>query len=118
MNQKLLHTILARRGYEADIASNGKEAVEAVLKGDYDLVFMDVQMPIMDGLEATSSIRKHPEHVQKPFIVAVTAFAKNEDKESCLASGMQDFIAKPIYISEVDRILKEWSPHSAEQIQD
>ncbi|MNU59673.1 Sensory/regulatory protein RpfC [compost metagenome] len=118
VNQKLLHTILARRGYEADIASNGKEAVEAVLKGDYDLVFMDVQMPIMDGLEATSSIRKHPEHVQKPFIVAVTAFAKNEDKESCLASGMQDFIAKPIYISEVDRILKEWSPHSAEQIQD
>ncbi|WP_433943059.1 PAS domain S-box protein [Paenibacillus sp. SN-8-1] len=118
VNQKLLHTILARRGYEADIVSNGKEAVEAVTQGDYDLVFMDVQMPIMDGLEATSTIRKHPEHVQKPIIVAVTAFAKNEDKESCLASGMQDFIAKPIYISEVDRILKEWSPLVAERIDD
>ncbi|WP_246021689.1 PAS domain S-box protein [Paenibacillus zeisoli] len=113
VNQKLLHTILARRGFEADIASNGKEAVEAVLKGNYDLVFMDIQMPIMDGLEATYSIRKHPEHALKPIIVAVTAFAKNEDRESCLASGMQDFVAKPIYLAEVDRILKDWLPYAA-----
>ncbi|USB31846.1 PAS domain S-box protein [Paenibacillus sp. YPG26] len=117
VNQKLLHTILARRGYNADIVSNGREAVEAVLKGSYDLVFMDVQMPMMDGLEAASSIRKHPEHLHKPVIIAVTAFAKNEDKENCLASGMQDFIAKPIYISEVDRVLKEWLLPAGKQIE-
>lgn len=108
VNQKLLHTILSRRGYRADIVSNGKEAVEAVLNHDYDLVFMDIQMPLMDGLEATTTIRKHPHHMSRPVIVAVTAFAKNEDKMNCLASGMQDFIAKPIYIAEVDRILQRW----------
>lgn len=118
VNQKLLHTILARRGYNADIVPNGKEAVEAVLKGNYDLVFMDVQMPIMDGLEATYTIRRHPEHVSKPIIVAVTAFAKKEDKESCLASGMQDFIAKPIYLAEIDRILKVWSVRDDRQTQE
>ncbi|GIP23879.1 PAS domain S-box protein [Paenibacillus sp. J22TS3] len=107
VNQKLLHTILSHRGYHADIVSNGKEAVDAVLNQDYELVFMDVQMPLMDGLDAVKLIRSHPGYESRPYIVAVTAFARHEDKLTCLASGMQDFIAKPIDMSEVDRILME-----------
>ncbi|WP_245864375.1 PAS domain-containing hybrid sensor histidine kinase/response regulator [Paenibacillus donghaensis] len=107
VNQQLLRAFLKKRGYTADLALNGEEAVQAVLSRSYDLVFMDVQMPVMDGIEATGIIRE--QLGLYPVIIAATAFARKEDKEMCLKAGMQDFISKPIRISELDRVLKEWS---------
>lgn len=107
VNMKLLHAYLKKRGYEADTAPNGKLAVEAVRSRHYDLVFMDIQMPEMDGIEATGKIRE--EMGLHPVIIAATAFARKEDKEMCLRAGMQDFISKPIRPEELDRVLKEWS---------
>lgn len=107
VNQQLLQAYLKKRGYHADIAQNGQMAVDAVLARKYDLVFMDIQMPVMDGIEATGRIRE--ELGLSPIIVAATAFARKEDKEMCMRAGMQDFISKPITPAELDRVLKEWS---------
>lgn len=107
VNQQLMLAYMKKRGYFPDIASNGEEAVRAVLSKDYDLVFMDIQMPIMDGIEATGIIRE--KLGLSPIIIAATAFARNEDKDMCLSAGMQDFISKPISIKELDRVLKDWS---------
>jgi CheY-like chemotaxis protein len=107
VNQQLMQAYLKNRGYVPDIASNGEEAVQAVLSKDYDLVFMDIQMPIMDGIEATGIIRE--KLGLYPMIIAATAFARNEDKDMCLSAGMQDFISKPISIKELDRVLKDCS---------
>ncbi|WP_339316067.1 PAS domain S-box protein [Paenibacillus sp. FSL R10-2734] len=107
VNQQLMRAYLKKRGYVPDIASNGEEAVRAVLSKDYDLVFMDIQMPIMDGIEATGIIRE--KLGLSPIIIAATAFARDEDKNMCLSAGMQDFISKPLSIKELDRVLKDWS---------
>ncbi|WP_228745374.1 PAS domain S-box protein [Paenibacillus sp. S150] len=109
VNLQLLQAYLKKRGYTADVALNGEMAVEAVRSRPYDLVFMDIQMPLMDGIEATGIIRE--ELGLSPVIVAATAFARAEDKELCLRAGMQDFISKPISPAEVDRVLREWSAH-------
>ncbi|AIQ51980.1 hypothetical protein R70331_10965 [Paenibacillus sp. FSL R7-0331] len=107
VNLQILQAHLKKRGYAADAALNGLQAVEAVRLHRYDLVFMDVQMPLMDGIEATMRIRE--EHGLYPVIIAATAFAQKEDKEMCLRAGMQDFISKPILTDELDRVLREWS---------
>ncbi|MFF2910420.1 PAS domain S-box protein [Paenibacillus sp. NPDC057934] len=107
VNRQLLLAYLKKRGYVADVALNGAEAVEAVLSGSYDLVFMDIQMPVMDGIEATGLIRERLG--LSPVIVAATAFARKEDKEMCMRAGMQDFISKPLHVKELDRVLRDWS---------
>ena len=96
VNQKLAIRLLERMGYAADIAGNGLEAVAAVERSDYDLVLMDVQMPELDGLEATRRIRQRWPGVTGPRIIAMTANAMEGDREACLAAGMDDYIAKPI----------------------
>jgi CheY-like chemotaxis protein len=96
VNQKLAMRLLERMGYRADLASNGREAVDAVDRGDYDLVLMDVQMPELDGLEATRRIRSARPAGNGPHIVAMTANALEGDRETCLAAGMDDYVAKPI----------------------
>lgn len=106
VNQKVAIRILERLGYRADVAGNGMEAIEAVTRQRYDLVLMDVQMPEMDGLEATRHIRSQIAQVDCPRIVAMTAGAMKEDREKTLAAGMDDFITKPIRINELVRILK------------
>ncbi|HUP06229.1 MAG TPA: response regulator, partial [Caldimonas sp.] len=95
VNQQLALLLLESMGYRADVASNGVEAVEAVNRLPYDLVLMDVQMPEMDGLEATRRIRADGPNTQ-PRIVAMTANAMQGDREACLAAGMDDYLAKPI----------------------
>ena len=95
VNQQLALLLLESMGYRADVASNGVEAVEAVNRLPYDLVLMDVQMPEMDGLEATRRIRAEGPATQ-PRIVAMTANAMQGDREACLAAGMDDYLAKPI----------------------
>jgi GAF domain-containing protein/DNA-binding response OmpR family regulator len=95
VNQQLALLLLESMGYRADVVSNGVEAVEAVNRLPYDLVLMDVQMPEMDGLEATRRIRADGPSAQ-PRIVAMTANAMQGDREACLTAGMDDYLAKPI----------------------
>jgi CheY-like chemotaxis protein len=107
VNQKLAVRVLAKLGYDADIVENGKEVLEEVSKVNYDLIFMDVQMPEMDGLEATRMIRLCLE--AQPVIVAMTANAMQGDREECLNSGMDDYISKPVNIEELVIILEKWA---------
>lgn len=106
VNQKLLLTLLHKRGYTADLADNGLGAVEAVIREPYDLVFMDVQMPEMSGLTASSRIRQQAPPDHQPYITAVTAYARPEDRERCLAAGMDDFISKPFQAADIERVLQ------------
>jgi CheY-like chemotaxis protein len=95
-NQKLVRAILTRHEHEVDIAFNGAEAVEKVGQRDYDVVLMDVQMPVMDGFQATAAIRRLPPPKCQVPIVAMTAHAMRGDEERCLAAGMNVYMPKPI----------------------
>jgi CheY-like chemotaxis protein len=100
VNQKVATRLLGQMGYRADIAANGLEAVAAVERQTYDVVLMDVQMPEMDGFEASREInRRWPS--KRPRIVAMTANAMEGDRELCVAAGMDDYVAKPIRIEEL-----------------
>ena len=106
VNQKLALRLLQQMGYRADLASNGIEAVESVRRQTYDLVLMDVQMPELDGLDATRQIRAAlPPHA-RPRIVAMTANAMQGDREMCMEAGMDDYLTKPI---RVDRLVEALS---------
>jgi CheY-like chemotaxis protein len=106
VNQKLALRLLEQMGYRADVASNGLEAVESVARQKYDVVLMDVQMPEMDGLEATRQIVSTLPDA-RPHIIGLTANAMQGDREACLEAGMQDYIAKPIRVDElVDALLR------------
>lgn len=106
INLKLISTVLAKLGYEIDAAGNGQIAVEMVRKNKYDLVFMDVLMPEMDGLEATKSIRSITD-LRQPKIVAMTANAMQEDRNACTEAGMDDYISKPMGIGILMEVLRE-----------
>jgi CheY-like chemotaxis protein len=106
VNQKLAMRILEQMGYRADVASNGIEAVESIERQVYDVILMDVQMPEMDGLDATRNIRNLTE-VTQPHIIAMTANAMEGDREICIAAGMNDYVSKPIRVHElVEALLK------------
>jgi len=101
VNQKLALRILSQMGYRADLAANGVEAVESVVRQAYDVVLMDVQMPEMDGLEASRRINAQAPASKRPRIVAMTANAMEGDREMCLAAGMDDYITKPIRVEQL-----------------
>jgi CheY-like chemotaxis protein len=105
INQKLATKVLSKLGYSTDIANNGVEAVGMIQKKHYDLIFMDVLMPEMDGLEATRVIRAGSQ--TQPQIVAMTANAMPEDREICLQAGMDNYISKPIKLEEFINVLKQ-----------
>ncbi len=106
INQKLALRLLSKMGYHAAVAENGKKTLEAVKREPFDVVFMDVQMPEMDGLEATQLIRAEP-NLHQPYIIGLTANAMQGDRALCLASGMDDYLTKPIRINElVEALLK------------
>ncbi len=110
VNQKVALHILHRMGYQADVANNGLEVISALLQQPYDLVFMDMQMPKMDGIETTRAIEQNCQNGKilfKPRIVAMTANAMQGDREICLAAGMDDYLSKPIHNSELVRVLGE-----------
>ena len=98
VNQKLALRLLQQMGYRADVASNGIEAIECVQRQPYDVVLMDVQMPEMDGLEASRRITAKWKAGERPHIVAMTANAMQGDREACLAAGMDDYVTKPIRV--------------------
>jgi PAS domain S-box-containing protein len=112
MNQKVALRLLERLGYRADIANNGLEAIEALEQKRYDVVLMDVQMPELDGLNATRRIVERWPAETRPHIVAMTANALPEDREACFAAGMNDYVAKPIRAEELVAALKRVKPHS------
>lgn len=101
INQRLALLMLGRLGYRADVAANGLEALQCLRRQPYDVVLMDVQMPEMDGLEATRAIWREWPGEGRPRIVALTANATREDREGCLAAGMDDYLSKPILVEEL-----------------
>jgi PAS domain S-box-containing protein len=116
VNQHVAKAMLSKRGHDVDIVGNGALAVEAVLAKPYDLVLMDIQMPVMDGHDATRRIRSNPRFASLP-IVAVTAHAFAEERTRCEESGMNDFLAKPMKPAELFAVLERWAPsgNDAEQ---
>jgi CheY-like chemotaxis protein len=101
VNQKLALRLLAQMGYRADLAANGLEAIEAVERQTYDVILMDVQMPELDGFEASREITQRWPAPSRPRIVAMTANAMEGDRELCAAAGMDDYVAKPIRVEEL-----------------
>lgn len=112
LNQQVATELLHDAGFEVDVADNGKIAVELVSTRPYDVVLMDMQMPEMDGVEATIKIRALPQLSKLP-VIAMTANAMSADRERCLAAGMNDFVSKPIEPEELWRALTHWIPPRA-----
>jgi PAS domain S-box-containing protein len=108
VNQKVALRMLEKMGYRADLVGNGIEAIEALQRQNYDLVLMDVQMPEMDGLEATRQIRTKTTIASQPWIVAMTANAMQGDRENCLAAGMNDYVSKPVSVDELATALERY----------
>jgi CheY-like chemotaxis protein len=114
VNQRVVMAVLLKFGYQTDLAASGKEAVKAVERQKYDIIFMDIQMPEMDGLEATRVICSRTSRSERPYIVAMTANAMKEDRELCLAAGMDDYLTKPIRPEEIkDAIERATKAHQA-----
>jgi CheY-like chemotaxis protein len=105
VNQKLALQLLQQMGYRADVAGNGIEAIECIERQRYDVVLMDVQMPEMDGLEASRRITARWPAGERPLIVAMTANAMQGDREECLAAGMDDYVTKPIRVDALVQAL-------------
>ncbi len=101
VNQQLALALLKKMGYRADVATNGAEVLEALARRPYDVVLMDVEMPVMDGLEASRRINQEWPAGQRPRIIAMTANAMQGDREACLAAGMDDYLSKPIRREEL-----------------
>ena len=111
INKKFLLCLLQKKGLSCDIASNGEDAVEAVKKVSYDFIFMDCQMPMMDGYEATKAIRSIEGSDHHAIIIALTAYATEEDKIKCLQYGMDDFLNKPICIEQFEQLFEQYAKH-------
>jgi signal transduction histidine kinase/CheY-like chemotaxis protein len=117
VNQRLAMRLLEKRGHRVELAANGREAVQALEKSAFDLVLMDVQMPEMDGLEATSAIRsKELVNGRHQPIIALTAHAMKGDEERCLAAGMDGYLTKPIRIQELDALLDKYVARRKESL--
>ena len=115
VNQQLALLVLQKLGYQAEVTANGLEALQALEREPYDVVLMDVQMPTMDGLEATRRIHQRWPEGRRPHIIAATASAMPEEREACLAAGMDDYLSKPIRVDELAAALRRCRPHIAPQ---
>jgi len=110
INLMLITKTLGKLGYDCKRGSNGQIAIDMVKQDQFDIIFMDMQMPIMDGTVATTEIRKFYKIYEYPVVIALTANALNDGKEKCLEAGMQDFIAKPFKPAEIEEVIKKWGP--------
>jgi CheY-like chemotaxis protein len=117
VNQKVALLNLERMGYGADIAGNGLEVLQALERQPYDVILMDVQMPEMDGLDATRHVRSDFPRARQPRIIAMTANASPEDREKCLEAGMDDYVSKPIQVEELETALERWGATIARPVE-
>lgn len=113
INQRLILLLLEKAGYSTQLATNGAEAVEALKRERFDIVLMDVQMPVMDGEEATRAIRAYESGTEggesrRVPIIAVTAHAMRGDRERCLAAGMDDYLTKPLQNGALEAAVVQW----------
>ena len=115
INRLLAVKLLERLGYQVVSAADGKEAYTLAQQHTFDLVFMDVQMPEWDGLEATRHIRADLPRQHQPIIVAMTAFAGAEDRKACLVAGMDDYVSKPITTGDLERVILKWGKGKGEK---
>jgi two-component system sensor histidine kinase/response regulator len=113
LNQVVTVAILNKLGYQAEVVDNGPEAVEAVTRRVYGAVLMDCQLPGMDGCQATAEIRRREGTARHIPIIAMTASAFQEDRERCLAAGMDDYLAKPVMVGDIRAVLARWLPDEA-----
>ncbi len=108
LNAKFANAILKRMGHEIDFAHNGKIGVEKFLENNYDLILMDIQMPVMSGLDATAEIRKYEKQlgVKKRIpIFAITAYAMEHDRDNCIAAGMDEYLTKPYRPVQLEKLI-------------
>lgn len=108
LNQKLTISLLNLMGYQVDAVENGREVLEILEEKDYDIILMDVQMPEMDGIEATEKLIETSSIDKQPKVIALTANAMPGDRERCLKAGMVDYMAKPIKLNELQKMIKKW----------
>ncbi len=116
VNQKIAQRLLQKMGYRADVAANGEEALAMLKLRPYDIVLMDIQMPVMDGVTATRHITAERAADERPTIIAMTANALEGDRESYLAAGMDDYLSKPIKLEEVQKALEHWGEKRKQRI--
>ncbi len=109
VNQIVILSVLKRLGYEADLSVDGLEALHATTTRHYDIILMDLQMPKMDGIEATMLIRK--QFPVRPYIIALTANALKQDHDRCIEAGMNDYISKPVRLEDLVLLLEKWATH-------
>lgn len=110
-NQKVAVAMLKKLGFQPEVANNGLEVLDKISTTNYALIFMDCEMPLMNGYETTAKIRTHEkENAQHIPIVAMTAHNSPEDREHCLSAGMDDYISKPFKIDELQAVLARWKP--------
>jgi signal transduction histidine kinase/CheY-like chemotaxis protein len=118
INQKLAHRLMEKMGYNVEIANDGNEAIQKYKEKNFDLIFMDIQMPKMDGLEATSIIRKMELELDKHIpIVALTAHAMNGDREQCIGAGMDDYLSKPIQPDDLKKMIDKFTGMSIQKME-
>ena len=110
INQKVGLSVLQKLGYRADLANNGLEVLKALEQKAYDILFLDVQMPEMDGLEAARQICQRWPAEKRPRIIAMTGNALMGDREKCLQAGMDDYISKPVRVGDLQSALEHWGP--------
>ena len=108
LHQRLLLRILNELGYEADVVGSGTDVLSSLERKPYDLLFMDVRMSEMDGLEATRAIVSRWKKGQRPIIVGVTADALQGDREACVQAGMDDYLSKPIRVEDLQEVFERW----------
>lgn len=117
INQRLMFSMLDKLGYDADVADDGSQAVELALKNAYEFIFMDLQMPVMDGLTATSRIRAGSGvSAEKAVIIAMTANVMEGIQNRCTAAGMDGYVSKPLKLSSIKQIITRYAPHSSPAI--
>ena len=109
INQKVAMKMIKSLGYRADVVGNGLEVLDALKRQTYDVVLMDVQMPEMDGLDATRKIRQQMPAAKGPYVIAMTANAMHGDEDICLAAGMNEYLTKPIRVADLKLALERWS---------
>jgi PAS domain S-box-containing protein len=109
INRLLATKLFSRLGYEIETAANGILALDAIKQKHFDIVFMDVQMPELDGLEATKKLRADLTMQKQPVVIAMTAFATPEDRDLCMEAGMDDYTPKPITLNDLERMITKWS---------